>query len=33
MALGIIKSYEYLEEFENLVFFDLIKITDRYLSR
>lgn len=33
MSLGLIKSYEYLEEFENIVFHDLIKITDHYLKK
>lgn len=32
ITLGLVKSYEYLEVFENNIFLDLIKITDKYLK-
>jgi len=33
MGLGLIKSYEFLEEFEHLIFYDLVKITEFYLNQ
>ena len=33
MTLGIVKSFDYVEEFENTAFQDLVKIVEKYLKQ